>query len=258
MVLEVYFTWQHPIIACVGLIFLVWELFLIWMPASSFLSKCQPLSPWRVLCRCSGQCSPLWQAQAPSTYALSGTYTTLQPLQAVSVQLTPVLHLGLMSEALATSRHVSLSGEHRVLAWTIHAGCRSVHSVNWLLCHPLRLTTSDEGGNSSRLSNLSFLTVPSKGHRSHPDSLSFFFCPTQLHGDSSCPFRSPRTSASVQYVFFENGSTNVFFGVDVFLMYLWQEVSFTTLYCTTILISFLLFFLMQFKCDCFLAFSFWF
>lgn len=60
--------------------------------------------------------------------------------------------------------------------------------------------------------------------------LSFFFCPTQLHGDSSCPFRSPRTSASVQYVFFENGSTNVFFGVDVFLMYLWQEMSAVSCY----------------------------
>lgn len=29
----------------------------------------------------------LWQAQPPSTYAFSGTSTTLQPLQAVSVQL---------------------------------------------------------------------------------------------------------------------------------------------------------------------------
>lgn len=131
---------------------------------------------------------------------------------------------------------MSQSGEHRLLAWTIHAGCRSVHSVNWLLCHPLRLPTSNEAGDSPRLRNLSFLTVPSKGHRSHPDSLSFLFCPTQLHGDSSCPFRSPKTCASVQYAFFENGSTNVFFSVDVFLMYLWQEMSAMSCY-STILIT---------------------
>ena len=165
MVLKVCFMWEHPIIACVGLIFLVWELFLIWMPASSFLSMCQPLSPWWVLCRCSGQCPPLWQARAPSTYAFSGTYTTLQPLQAVSMQLTPVLYLGLMSGAwaLAPSRHMSQSGEHRVLAWTIHAGCRAVHSVNWLLCHPLRLPTSDEGETPTGLGIFLFSQFPPRG-----------------------------------------------------------------------------------------------
>ena len=50
------------------------------------------------------------------------------------------------------------------------------------------------------------------------------------------PFQNLRTSVSVQYAFFENGSTNVFFGVDVFLMYLWQEMSAMSCY-STILIT---------------------
>ena len=40
-----------------------------------------------------------WQAQPPSTCTFSGTYSTLQPLQAESVQLAPVLYLGLISVA---------------------------------------------------------------------------------------------------------------------------------------------------------------
>ena len=30
--------WEHPCVACVGLIFLVQGLFLVWMPVASFLS----------------------------------------------------------------------------------------------------------------------------------------------------------------------------------------------------------------------------
>ena len=38
--------WDHLCIACMGLICLVWGLFLVWRHAASFLSVCWPLSPW--------------------------------------------------------------------------------------------------------------------------------------------------------------------------------------------------------------------
>ena len=37
---------KHPCVGCMNLIFLVWGLFLIWVPAMSFLSVCWLLSPW--------------------------------------------------------------------------------------------------------------------------------------------------------------------------------------------------------------------
>ena len=58
---------------------------------------------------------------------------------------------------------MSQSGEHRVLAWTIHAGCRAVHSVNWLLCHPLRLPTSDEGETPTGSGIFLFSQFPPRG-----------------------------------------------------------------------------------------------
>ena len=39
--------WDHLCIACMGLICLVWGLFLVWRHAASFLSVCWPLSPWQ-------------------------------------------------------------------------------------------------------------------------------------------------------------------------------------------------------------------
>ena len=67
---------------------------------------------------------------------------TLQPFQAVSMQLPLVLSLGLTSEARAsapspahTSRQASQAGEHRAEVLTICAG----PSTNWLLHSPPRL-----------------------------------------------------------------------------------------------------------------------
>ena len=40
------FMWEHFFVACMGLIFLVQGLFLVWMPASCFLSVCWMLSSW--------------------------------------------------------------------------------------------------------------------------------------------------------------------------------------------------------------------
>ena len=40
------FMWEHFDVACVGLIFLSPGLFLVWMPASSFLTVCCTLSTW--------------------------------------------------------------------------------------------------------------------------------------------------------------------------------------------------------------------
>lgn len=37
--------WEHPCVACVGLLFLVQGLFLVGMPVASFLSVRWPLSP---------------------------------------------------------------------------------------------------------------------------------------------------------------------------------------------------------------------
>ena len=37
---------KHPYVACMGLIFWGWGIFLVWKPAISFLSVCWPLSPW--------------------------------------------------------------------------------------------------------------------------------------------------------------------------------------------------------------------
>ena len=150
MVLKVCFMWEHPIIACVGLIFLVWELFLIWMPASSFLSMCQPLSPWWVLCRCSGQCPPLWQARAPSTYAFSGTYTTLQPLHAISTQPTPspLLEPVLRSLSFSTQPLPVPAGKHLRLwvqgrLWAQTCLCRSPFYLLQSCCYTLLQGSED-------------------------------------------------------------------------------------------------------------------
>ena len=44
--LRAIYMWEPPCVACVGLIFLVQGLFIVWMPIAYFLSVCWLLSPW--------------------------------------------------------------------------------------------------------------------------------------------------------------------------------------------------------------------
>lgn len=80
--------------------------------------------------------------------------------------------------------------------------------------------------------NLSPLTASSQGHRFHPDSYSssFSFGPTWLSGDLTALFVWALLQA------FNRNSVKTVPHVDMFLMYLWKEVSSMSLY-SAILIS---------------------
>ena len=75
------------------------------------------------------------------------------------------------------------------------------------------------------MGNSRLLQLPQRGAGPTPLHLlslfpSFFFCPTWLCADLSCPFSCPRSSASVQLV--------------LKLMHLWGEMTFTSSYSSAI------------------------
>ena len=175
--------------------------------------------PAMALCLCGSlgflhEHSWLWSSSLPSP-------------QAVSSQSTAVPSSSLFSNPtfqypapVCTGRHLSQAGACRAVAWTIYVGL-TLSYLPQTGCRALLRAPE-----APLLSQLTSLLV----RRASPDARtspylqfsnrgagpvllpllflfpSSFFCPTQLHGDLSCPFRCLRSSASVQQVLCENCS----------------------------------------------------
>ena len=141
---------------------------------------------------------PLWQAQASSEWP---SVATLQLLQAVSMQPTLVLSLGLTTEtwisAPSPCPHQQMSGLRLQSAGGVvltfcaghspfcplHIGCCA---LLWGSKAPLHLDRSPrQWGAFPGWRNLSSFTAPSLRHRCPPGFFfffPFFFCPTWVRG----------------------------------------------------------------------------
>ena len=127
--------------------------------------------------------SPLWQARSPSTYTFGHGCTTLQPLQAISVQPTPGLSLGFSNQSPPVSKDVRLTlGSTRQQ----HNQCVQVSLclASQLMHYPPRFQSSPSvlanlhtsEGASQNAGTCPLSQLPPRRYRSHSNSfLSFFF-----------------------------------------------------------------------------------
>ena len=184
-----------------------------------------------VLCFCGGpdflhEHCQLWSSSLPS-------------FQAVPSQPTAILSLGLLFKPHVPAPSPCVHQRTLISGWAMQGCgmdhlCRS-HSVlpatDWLLSSPPSPRSSPSvpdlpvgEGASPDVGTSPHLQFPARGAGPVLLPLLFlfpssFFHPTWLHGDLSCPFRCPRSSASVQQMFCENCSIctcilDVFVGRD--------------------------------------------
>ena len=156
-------------------------------------------------------------------HTLVAACTTLQPLQAVSMQPTPVLSSGLSSEALVSAPNRLAHQQTCISGWGMHQGAWTIYAGLSLFCllqtHCCALLWVSEAPFLSRLISLLVKGLPRVREPFFfycflpgvqvPSQFFFFFsfCPTWLRGDLSCSFGFMRFSLSVQQVFCENFST---------------------------------------------------
>ena len=142
---------------------------------------------------------------------------TLYPLQAISAKPTPVLSLGLSSEAWVSAPSPCAHEQMCILGWGVQWGdtdylCSSLSvlpAASWLLHSSLNLWSSlpvpadlltHEGGFPG-WGNLPSFTAPSQGHRSCHNSYFSLFFSFILHGYMVIfltIFDCPRSCASIQ------------------------------------------------------------
>ena len=163
------------------------------------------------------------------------SWTTLQALQVVSLQPTPVLSLGLSSEDQVSAPsllHTPVDlclGLGSVGKWPLCCSlCSDCCKLAALLSsEPLKLPfcpiwSPHWWRGFPGWGNFSSFTAPFQGCRPHPDSflflLSYWLC-----GDHSCHFGFMRSLPA-----FSSYSVKIVPRVDVFFMYLWEEVSSTS------------------------------
>lgn len=118
-------------------------------------------------------------------------HTTVQPLQAVSTQLMPVLSQGLSSEAQVSASSLCPHWQTHISGWGTQASGRVCEDLSLSLCssccnlgvalssEPLKLPfcaawSFHQWGGFPVCKNLTSFPAPSQGHRSHPTSSVFF------------------------------------------------------------------------------------
>ena len=181
----------------------------------------------------------------------------LQSLQAVYMQPTPVLSLGLSAEAWVSAPSPCMHHQMRVSSWGVQRGGQIVCAALSPFCLPqsgcctllwvseapcLSQLISQQRKGVPRVREPFSFTAPSQGHRSHPDSFSSpFFLPS---------YAVTFLAALIVWYLppaFSRYSVRTVPHVDVFLMYFWEEVSSMSFYSAILISSLKLVSLSSFK-----------